>query len=75
MASTALGQGQVAALRFASFSSVILDAKRIVFRGAIEVALVQVCGVGDQAFGAVLVLNSVSVYQTHSTAPGSQCWS
>ena len=75
MASTALGQGLVAALRFASFSSVILDAKRIVFRGAIEVALVQVCGVGDQAFGAVLVLNSVSVYQTHSTAPGSQCWS
>ena len=75
MASTALGQGQVAALRFASFSSAILNANRIVFRGAIEVALVQVSGVGDQALGAVLVLNQVSVYQTHSTAPGSQCWS
>ena len=75
MASTAPGQGQVAALRFASFSSAILNANRIVFRGAIEVALVQVSGVGDQALGAVLVLNQVSVYQTHSTAPESQCWS
>ena len=57
MASTVPGQGQVAALRFVSFSSAILSANRIVFRGAIEVALVKVSGVGDQALGAVLVLN------------------
>ena len=62
MAGTALGQGQVAALRVVSFSSAILNANRIVFRGVIEVVLVQVSGVGDQALGAVLALNQVSVY-------------